>query len=225
MSQTMNTAGAPTGEITPPSSSRWLAIIAGVAVASVLGYGAALVATGHVPWVEHAASAPVAAVATPEVQSGAVNSGTVDPFEAQLVSPQVQAAVGAESGSAAGSGAVSSGTVDPFEAQFASPQLQSLVGASASSLAMVDHSALDPIETRAASSQAQVASGSVLAHGVLDPFETRAASSATAFPASEPTVGYFDGQWHIATSESPAGGYLDGQRHIESSGYPTPEIR
>lgn len=208
MSQTMNTAGAPTGEITPPSSSRWLAVIASVAVAGVLGYGAALVATGHVPWVEHTASAPVAAVATPEVQGKAVNSGTVDPFEAQLVSPQVQAAVGAEPESATVSEPMSSGTLDPFEAQFASPQLHSLVGAGSSSRAVVNHSALDPFETRATSSQAQVASDLALAHGELDPFETREASSATAVLTSQPTVGYSDGQWSV-----------------ESSGYPTPEIR
>jgi hypothetical protein len=165
MSQNMNVATAPVGTSVQPPAARWWAAIVGVAVAAVLGYGAAMVVTGHVPWVEHSAATveaagvaeaqPAPAVANAagddalvgsrattrsasdealqrvtagSVSAGSVNHGAVDPFETRLVSPQLQAAVGAAGGeglisrrlatqSVAGAGGLSLAEIGELRAQ------------------------------------------------------------------------------------------------------------
>ncbi len=158
MSQSMDMTAGPLGDIAPPSNNRWWVIAAGVGVAVVLGYGAALIATGHLPGTDHTVAAPVAAVVAPQLQDGAVSSGTVDPFEAQVASPQTQAAAGQLSSPsvvseylgrsrelspqaiaelrgeamveyfASQSLGAAVAPVDSFEAQFASPEVQAAVG-------------------------------------------------------------------------------------------------
>ena len=98
MSRSMDMTAGPVGDIAPPSNNRWWAIAAGIGLAAVLGYGAALVATDHLPGTGPSVAAPMAAVATPQVENEAVAQSALDPLDEPLVPSQTQAAVGAGGG-------------------------------------------------------------------------------------------------------------------------------
>ncbi len=143
MSQAIiNTPELPTGGIASPLKSGWTAVIAGVVIAGFLGYGAALVATGHLPWIDHQVETPLAAEATPAARSGVVSSGVVDPFEAQVATAAAQAVVGVVDGTSRE--AVTQSALNPFELRTASLGSSS-AAASGGSLA---HGVLDPFELR-----------------------------------------------------------------------------
>jgi len=161
MSQTINTATLPAGNVDRRAPTRWGVIVAGGVLAATLGYGAALFTTGHLPWIDHstatttleaAPAAQVPAVPVPQVGATPVQPGTLDPFEARTAPSQTQPTVGVTTAPAPTLN-IELGTVDPFEARFASPQLQASIGAAGFSTprVAVTQGALDPFETRFAS--------------------------------------------------------------------------
>lgn len=239
MSQSMNTTAGPVGELAPPSKSRWWAIAVGIGVAAILGYGAALIATDHLPGSDHLVAGPTAAVATPQVESGAVaqsNAGADD-----LATRSAAGATGAvgASGVVARSyaGADDLATRSPVTAQSYAGADDLATRAAVGTSGIVIHSALDPFEERSDATAgaaigtlwgtefsdpaelypAIVGTSGVVAHGALDPFETRVDASPEAISesSSQPTVGYLDGQWHVVTLENPVSGYSNGQWHAE----------
>jgi len=138
MSQAINTGAIPTRGIAPTSRIRHTAIIVGVAIAGLLGYAAALVATGHLPWIDHQAATPLAIEATPGTRSDAVGSGVVDPFEAQFATGAAQATLGLVGGTSLE--AVTHSALNPFELRSASVAIETSSGS------IVLHSALNPFE-------------------------------------------------------------------------------
>ncbi len=141
MSQAIiNTPGVPSGESFSPAKSHWAAVIVGVAIASVLGYGSALVATGHLPWVGHQVEIPLTAEAPPAAQAGVVSSGVVDPSEAQVATAAAPAAVGVVDGMSREM--VTHSALDAFELRSA------LAAIEVGSGSIAPHSALDPFELR-----------------------------------------------------------------------------
>ena len=178
MSQTMNAATVPVGTSVQPSATRWWAAIIGVAVAGLLGYGAAMVVTGHVPWVEHSATT-VEAVGVAEVQptpavANAAGDDALTGSRATTQSASDEALQRVTAGSVS-AGSANVGTVDPFEAQLVSPQLQAAVGA-AGGEGLISRR----LATQSASDEAlrRATAGSVN-HGTVDPFETRSEISGT----------------------------------------------
>ncbi len=172
MSQAIiNTPGVPSGESFSPSKSHWAAVIVGVAIASVLGYGSALVATGHLPWVGHQVEIPLTAEATPAAQAGVVSSGVVDgPFETNIATAAAPAAAGVVDGMSREM--VTHSALDAFELRSA------LAAIEVGSGSIAPHSALDGFELRSALAAIEVGSGSIVPHSALDGFELRSALAA-----------------------------------------------
>ena len=214
MSQSMNTTAGSVGVVAPPSSNRWWAIAAGIGLAAVLGYGAALIATDHLPGTTHTVAAPVAAqaspVVTPPVDSRALRSNAVHPWEAQSASPQTQAAVGATDLSPQEIAEVrGEAMVEHFAAQAAVGQLSS---PSVASEYLGRSRELSPQQIEQLRGEAMVeyfaarSVSSAVTHSALDPFEEQSgAVSPAAVGTSGAVAQSYAGVDDLATRSSAVG--------------------
>ena len=207
----MNTTAGPVGSAALPSNNRWWAIAASIGLAAVLGYGAALVATDHLPGATHTAAAPVAAVATPQVESIAGSddlatrsaTGSSGVITQSALDPSV---TGFEYGQEATTGhVVSPGVTGQYFGNsgelYSEAAAGSLMGITVDPNAVWGTGFSDPSELY----PAVVGSSGAVIHSALDPFEERSGAVSSAVGTSGAVAQSYAGVDDLATRSSAVG--------------------